>query len=98
MHTDQRRVKPRIPRWGSGRTSRWARNADAPKGGPTLLSAFFKPVNEKDAVRFAEGHGFGHGVGLCQWGGVRHLKPPHLVPCTNRCYHLYMLTQKWVHE
>ena len=47
--------------------TRWACNADAPRGGPTLLSAFFKPVNEKDAIRFAEGHGFGHGVGLCQW-------------------------------
>jgi peptidoglycan hydrolase-like amidase len=62
-----RRVKPRIPRRGSGRTSRRACNADAPRRGPTLLSAFFKPVNEKDAIRFAQGRGFGHGGGLCQW-------------------------------
>lgn len=47
--------------------TRWACNADAPKEGPTLLSSFFKPVNEKDAIRFVDGHGFGHGAGLCQW-------------------------------
>ncbi len=46
--------------------TRWACNADA-NGGPTLLSAFFKPVNEPTAIRFVDGHGFGHGVGLCQW-------------------------------
>ena len=46
--------------------ARWACNADA-NGGPTLLSGFFKPVNEPDAIRFVDGHGFGHGVGLCQW-------------------------------
>jgi stage II sporulation protein D len=46
--------------------TRWACNADA-KDGPTLRSSFFKPINERDVVRFAEGHGFGHGVGLCQW-------------------------------
>jgi len=57
---------------------RWAVNADAGSG-PTLLSSFCKPVNEPDAVRFVDGHGFGHGVGLCQWcaqswaqRGVRH--------------------------
>ncbi|CAN5521801.1 SpoIID/LytB domain-containing protein [soil metagenome] len=50
----------------SGEETRWACNADA-NGGPILLSSFFKPVNEDDAVRFTDGHGFGHGVGLCQW-------------------------------
>ena len=50
----------------SGEETRWACNADA-NGGPILLSSFFKPVNEQDAVRFTDGHGFGHGVGLCQW-------------------------------
>jgi stage II sporulation protein D len=33
----------------------------------TLGSSFFKPVNDAQQVRFTEGHGFGHGVGLCQW-------------------------------
>jgi stage II sporulation protein D len=62
----------------SGEETRWACNADA-NGGPILLSSFFKPVNEQDTIRFADGHGFGHGVGLCQWctearaeQGIRH--------------------------
>ena len=43
---------------------RWAANA----GGSTLLkSGFFRPVDEGNAIRFAEGHGLGHGVGMCQW-------------------------------
>jgi len=33
----------------------------------TLGSSFCKPVNDAAQVRFTEGHGFGHGVGLCQW-------------------------------
>jgi SpoIID/LytB domain protein len=50
----------------NGEETRWACNADA-NGGSILLSSFFKPVNEPDAIRFADGHGYGHGVGLCQW-------------------------------
>jgi stage II sporulation protein D len=42
---------------------RWAVNT----GGVVLKSAFVKPINEPDTVRFAEGHGWGHGVGMCQW-------------------------------
>jgi stage II sporulation protein D len=42
---------------------RWAVNT----GGVVLKSAFVRPVNEGDTVRFAEGHGWGHGVGMCQW-------------------------------
>lgn len=45
----------------------------------TLGSSFCKPVNDPAQIRFTEGHGFGHGVGLCQWcaehqasAGVRH--------------------------
>jgi len=34
---------------------------------PQLPSSFFKTINETDLIRFVEGHGFGHGVGLCQW-------------------------------
>jgi stage II sporulation protein D len=47
----------------SGEEMRWAVNA----GGVVLNSSFFKPINEPTAVRFAEGHGWGHGVGMCQW-------------------------------
>jgi stage II sporulation protein D len=50
----------------SGEETRWACNADA-NGGPTLLSSFFKPINGPDTIRFADGHGSGHGVGMCQW-------------------------------
>ena len=36
-------------------------------GGVKLPSSFCKPVDEGANVRFADGHGFGHGVGMCQW-------------------------------
>ena len=42
---------------------RWAVNT----GGVMLKSAFIRPVTEADTIRFAEGHGYGHGVGMCQW-------------------------------
>ena len=47
----------------SGEEFRWSVNA----GGVVLNSSFVKPVNEGDSVRFVEGHGWGHGVGMCQW-------------------------------
>lgn len=33
----------------------------------TVHSSFFTPSTEAGHVRFVDGHGFGHGVGLCQW-------------------------------
>ncbi len=45
---------------------RLALNTDATDG-VKLFSSFCKPINEAGAIRFADGHGFGHGVGLCQW-------------------------------
>jgi stage II sporulation protein D len=50
----------------SSEETRQACNADA-KDGVTLNSSFVTPVSERDAIRFVEGHGWGHGVGLCQW-------------------------------
>jgi len=47
----------------SGEEFRWGVNA----GGVMLNSSFVKPINEATTVRFAEGHGWGHGVGMCQW-------------------------------
>ncbi len=43
-------------------------NTDAPPGG-TLLSSFCKAEAspERDAIIFYDGHGFGHGVGMCQY-------------------------------
>lgn len=45
---------------------RWACNSDA-KGGTTLNSSYVKPVATNDSIQFTEGHGWGHGVGMCQW-------------------------------
>jgi stage II sporulation protein D len=41
-------------------------NTDATDG-IKLPSSFCRPVNDNGVIRFTEGHGFGHGVGLCQW-------------------------------
>lgn len=35
--------------------------------GVKLPSSFFRPVNDPAAIRFTEGHGLGHGVGMCQY-------------------------------
>lgn len=45
---------------------RWAINAEA-NGGPIVYSSFFRPVDAGDSIQIVEGHGFGHGVGACQW-------------------------------
>ena len=45
---------------------RVAMGTDASDGNK-LLSSFCRPVNEMDSIQFADGHGLGHGVGLCQW-------------------------------
>jgi stage II sporulation protein D len=50
----------------SGEEMRNACNTD-PKDGTTLNSSFVTPVSESDSIRFVEGHGWGHGVGMCQW-------------------------------
>src|SRR5688500_8232647 len=49
-----------------GEELRWAVNTDAAKG-TTLNSSFCKIDDAGDMVRFYEGHGYGHGVGMCQW-------------------------------
>lgn len=41
-------------------------NTDGPEK-PEFLSAFFTPVDAGDSIRITDGHGWGHGVGLCQW-------------------------------
>jgi stage II sporulation protein D len=63
----------------SGTELRFAINAGAPPKGSTVPSSFFTPVDQDTNIRFVDGHGFGHGVGLCQWcaqaqaeAGVRH--------------------------
>jgi stage II sporulation protein D len=38
---------------------------------PVLYSSFVKVITDSDSIRFVEGHGLGHGVGLCQWCSQR---------------------------
>jgi stage II sporulation protein D len=38
---------------------------------PVLFSSFVKVITDSDSIRFVEGHGLGHGVGLCQWCSQR---------------------------
>jgi stage II sporulation protein D len=45
---------------------RLAVNYDAPETAK-LPSGFVTPVVDGPNVRFTNGHGFGHGVGMCQW-------------------------------
>jgi stage II sporulation protein D len=54
----------------TGEQLRWAVNSGASEpgaSGVTLPSSFVKPVADANNIRFEDGHGFGHGVGLCQW-------------------------------
>jgi stage II sporulation protein D len=46
---------------------RWATNAGNPAEGTTLYSSFVNVITDSDAIRFVDGHGYGHGVGMCQW-------------------------------
>jgi stage II sporulation protein D len=60
--TDIRKVKYSF----SGEELRTAINTDAPSDS-TVYSSFFKIINDVNSVHFVEGHGWGHGVGMCQW-------------------------------
>jgi stage II sporulation protein D len=62
----------------SGEELRMAVNTDAQEPAPprgamsapptnTLPSSYVSPVADGPNIRFEQGHGFGHGVGLCQW-------------------------------
>lgn len=46
---------------------REAINTDAGPTGVKVFSSFFKPVDHGTDILFTEGHGYGHGVGMCQW-------------------------------
>ena len=59
-----------------GEEFRWAVNTNAPD---TLWSSFVKVISDSDKIRFVDGHGWGHGAGMCQWcaqkraeDGLRH--------------------------
>ncbi len=46
---------------------RWAVNTGASDGTKFYSSYIENIINESDRVRFVGGHGYGHGVGMCQW-------------------------------
>jgi len=50
----------------SGEETRTAINSDAGDG-PVLYSSFFRTISDAGTIRFIDGHGRGHGVGMCQW-------------------------------
>jgi stage II sporulation protein D len=64
----------------AGEDFRWAVNFGAPEGSNTTLwSSFVKVISDSDQIRFVDGHGWGHGAGMCQWcaekraeDGLRH--------------------------
>ena len=45
---------------------RWSVNTDRGSG-PQLYSGWFRPINNATNIVFADGRGWGHGVGMCQW-------------------------------
>jgi stage II sporulation protein D len=50
----------------SSEQTRWAIGFGLPSN-QKPPSGFFKPVDAGESIRLSEGHGFGHGVGMCQW-------------------------------
>lgn len=50
----------------TGEQLRLATNRGAPDAGK-LPSGFVTPTVDGAVIRFQNGHGFGHGVGMCQW-------------------------------
>jgi stage II sporulation protein D len=62
----------------TGEEFRWAVDTNATEN-TVLYSSFVKVISDSDRIRFVEGHGWGHGVGMCQWcaqaraeAGLRH--------------------------
>jgi stage II sporulation protein D len=62
----------------TGEEFRWAVNSGASEN-TVLYSSFVKIIDDSSQIRFVEGHGRGHGVGMCQWcaekraeDGMRH--------------------------
>ncbi len=51
----------------TGEELRWATNTTDANDGTKLLSSFVSIINDSNAIQFVDGHGFGHGVGLCQY-------------------------------
>jgi stage II sporulation protein D len=54
----------------NGEELRRAVNTDATPG-TKLYSSLLQPLNDPTQIRFTNGHGLGHGVGMCQWCAQR---------------------------
>jgi SpoIID/LytB domain protein len=50
----------------SGEELRWALNTEAPKD-QTVWSSWIEPSEPANESITFRGHGFGHGIGMCQW-------------------------------
>jgi SpoIID/LytB domain protein len=50
----------------SGEELRWALNTDAPKDS-YVYSSWIEPAEPANESITFRGHGFGHGIGMCQW-------------------------------
>ena len=58
----------RDQRYSLGGTElRYAVNSSSGGSGITLPSSFVTPADDGTNIRFVDGHGFGHGVGMCQY-------------------------------
>jgi stage II sporulation protein D len=53
----------------SSEETRWAINTPGatPLKGVTVFSGFFRTIDMGSNIQIVDGHGFGHGVGACQW-------------------------------
>jgi stage II sporulation protein D len=54
----------------NGEEIRWAVDTDSTEN-TKLRSSLFQIENQPTAIRFTNGHGQGHGVGMCQWCAQR---------------------------
>jgi len=55
----------------TGEELRWAVNTDATENTRLLSSLIQIDNNQSNVIRFTNGHGLGHGVGMCQWCAER---------------------------
>jgi stage II sporulation protein D len=52
-----------------------------------LLSSFVRPSVNGGTVRFTDGRGYGHGVGMCQWGAQGMARAGHNHPAILKQYY-----------
>jgi stage II sporulation protein D len=65
-----------------------------PDRGPRLKSAFFEVVRRGEQIEFSDAHGFGHGVGLCQFGAQAMAEHGHDVMAILETYYPGALVER----